>query len=97
MMLYNFLTWKSFATLLCIIHPDRYIRLEEMPSLLKIDDSGTAAFASFTPLEQKQRLFVIRDDCFWCASAIRTRNFELEFCPQCTKPISMMGYQYSVS
>ena len=40
--------------------------------------------------ESKQRLFVICDDCFWCASAISTRLHRIDTCPQCRKPVSSL-------
>jgi len=38
--------------------------------------------------EQKQRLFVICDDCFWVASAIDADKFEATSCPLCSNGIS---------
>jgi hypothetical protein len=33
---------------------------------------------------------LICDDCYWCASAIRTRLVEIDSCPQCQKQVSSM-------
>ena len=42
-----------------------------------------AVITTCNAAEFKQRLFVICDDCFWCASAIDT-------CPQCRKAVSSL-------
>jgi hypothetical protein len=41
-----------------------------------------------TASQQKQRLFVICDDCFWVASAIDADKFDATSCPLCSKHIS---------
>jgi len=38
--------------------------------------------------EQKRRLFVICDDCFWVASAIDSDKFGATSCPLCSKRLS---------
>ena len=38
----------------------------------------------------KQRLFVICDDCFRCASAINIRIHHIDTCPQCRKAVSSL-------
>lgn len=49
----------------------------------------------------KTRLFLICDDCYWCASAIKTRLIEIDSCPHCQKPVSSIpladneGYTYN--
>jgi hypothetical protein len=50
----------------------------------------------------KTRLFLICDDCYWCASATRTRLVEIDSCPQCQKQVSSIplltdneGYTYN--
>jgi hypothetical protein len=40
--------------------------------------------------EFKQRLFIICDDCFWCASAITIRMHNIDTCPQCGKAVSSL-------
>lgn len=40
--------------------------------------------------ESKQRLFIICDDCFWCASAINTRMHHIDTCPRCGKAVSSL-------
>jgi hypothetical protein len=52
-------------------------------------------------LEQKLRVFVICDDCFWVASAIDADRFDASSCPSCSTRISFMplavhdGYSYT--
>jgi hypothetical protein len=41
-----------------------------------------------TASQQKRRLFVICDDCFWVASAIDADKFDATSCPLCCKHIS---------
>jgi len=36
----------------------------------------------------KTGLFLICDDCYWCASAITTRLIDIDSCPQCEKQVS---------
>ncbi|HKZ61153.1 MAG TPA: hypothetical protein VJZ68_01880 [Nitrososphaera sp.] len=36
----------------------------------------------------RTRLFLICDDCYWCASAITTRLIDIDSCPQCKKQVS---------
>jgi hypothetical protein len=55
--------------------------------------------------KQQKRLFVICDNCFWCASAINTHQFEVNSCPECNNPVSLLPianneeyrYNYTVS
>lgn len=44
-----------------------------------------AVIMTSTAAEFKQRLFIICDDCFWCASAINIRMHNIDACPQCGK------------
>ena len=53
--------------------------VKEMSIALQIDPKLSLA---------KPRLFLICDDCYWCASAIKTRLVDLDSCPQCQKQIS---------
>ena len=39
-----------------------------------------AVITTCNAAEFKQRLFVICDDCFWCASAINTRMHHIDTC-----------------
>ena len=54
-------------------------------------------------VEFKERLFIICDDCFWCASTINTRIHHVDSCPQCQKAISSLpistneAYRYNYS
>lgn len=36
------------------------------------------------------RQFLICDYCFWAASAISTRRYDLVKCPQCSEPVSRL-------
>lgn len=38
-------------------------------------------------VEKQARLFIICNDCFWCASALNTRQLDVDLCPKCNKPI----------
>lgn len=49
-----------------------------------------AVITTCNAAEFKQRLFVICDDCFWCASAINTRMHHIDTCPQCRKAVSSL-------
>ena len=49
-----------------------------------------AVITTSTAAEFEQRLFIICDDCFWCASAINIRMHNIDTCPQCRKPISSL-------
>jgi hypothetical protein len=49
-----------------------------------------AVITTSTTAEFKQRLFIICDDCFWCASAINTRMHDIDSCPQCRKAVSSL-------
>jgi len=35
-----------------------------------------------------QRMFIICDDCYWCASSLSTAKLELVNCPQCNRRLS---------
>jgi hypothetical protein len=43
-----------------------------------------------TAAEFKPRLFIICDDCFWCASAINIWMRDIDTCPQCGKTVSSL-------
>jgi hypothetical protein len=49
-----------------------------------------AVITTCNAAEFKQRLFVICDDCFWCASALNTRMHHIDTCPQCRKAVSSL-------
>lgn len=53
--------------------------VKEMSIVLQIDPGLSLA---------KTRLFLICDNCYWCASATRTRLVEIDSCPQCQKQVS---------
>jgi hypothetical protein len=38
----------------------------------------------------KQKMFIICDNCFWCASALSMRRYDFISCPQCKKPLSSL-------
>jgi hypothetical protein len=65
-----------------------------MPTVVQVNPS-------LNSLGQKQRLFVICDDCFWCASALNTRQADIDSCPDCGRPVSSLPlgqnekYQYT--
>lgn len=44
-----------------------------------------------TGSQQKRRLFVICDECFWVASAIDADKFDATSCPLCNRRISSMS------
>src|SRR5574341_811082 len=41
-------------------------------------------------VKQQKRLFIICDDCYWCASALCQRYFDSVTCPECDKPLSLL-------
>jgi hypothetical protein len=41
-------------------------------------------------LLQKPKMFIICDNCYWCASAIGTRQLDIDSCPLCEKPVSSL-------
>jgi hypothetical protein len=49
-----------------------------------------AVITTSTAAEFKLRLFIICDNCFWCASTINTRLHDLDTCPQCGKAVSSL-------
>ena len=49
-----------------------------------------AVIIASSPPEFEQRLFVICDDCFWCASAINIRMQNLDSCHRCGKAVSSL-------
>ena len=53
-----------------------------MSSVLQIDES--MAFST----KLGQRMFIICDDCYWCASSLSTTKLELVNCPQCNRRLS---------
>ena len=53
-----------------------------MSSVLQIDES--MAFST----KLGQRMFIICDDCYWCASSLGTAKLELVNCPQCNRRLS---------
>jgi len=59
-------------------------------SELLTDDNAPKAITSivFQPQLTKTRLFLLCDNCYWCASAIKTRLIDIDSCPQCEKQIS---------
>ena len=36
----------------------------------------------------RTKLFLICDNCYWCASAIKTRLIDIDSCPKCEKQVS---------
>jgi hypothetical protein len=40
------------------------------------------------------RLFIMCDDCFWCASAIEIRSFDPDVCPLCEKPLASLPISF---
>ena len=50
-----------------------------------------AVIITSTAAEFKQRLFIICDYCFWCASAINIRIHNIDTCPQCGEAVSSLS------
>lgn len=38
----------------------------------------------------RTRLFLLCDNCYWCASAIKERLIDIDSCPQCEKQVSVI-------
>ena len=72
-----------------------------------LDDANTFLITETAKPQVRQQkiLFVICDDCFWVASALRTRYSNPVSCPLCGKPLSSLpisnderyGYNYNKS
>src|SRR5213594_3523779 len=56
-----------------------------MSSVLQLDES--IAFSTEST-RLGQRMFIICDDCYWCASSLSTAKLELVNCPQCNRRLS---------
>jgi hypothetical protein len=37
-----------------------------------------------------KKQFVLCNECFWCCSALSTRLFDIDMCPNCKKSVSAM-------
>lgn len=60
-----------------------------MPELLtNVHATQDVASIDQTLPSPKTKLFLICDDCYWCASALKTRIVEIVSCPQCQKLVS---------
>ena len=59
-------------------------------SELLTDENSPKAITSIVLQSQltKTRLFLLCDNCYWCASAIKTRLIDIDSCPQCEKQVS---------
>jgi hypothetical protein len=42
-------------------------------------------------VKQQKRLFLICNDCYWCASALAERFFNPVSCPQCGRALSSLS------
>ena len=41
--------------------------------------------------QMKERLFIVCDDCLWCATALNINQIDIdELCPNCDKPLSWL-------
>jgi hypothetical protein len=75
--------------------------LQPQPILLLLTADKPKTVKETLVVIQKTRVFLICDDCFWCASALKSRLVEIDCCPQCQKQISSIpladneGYTYS--
>ena len=58
---------------------------DRMSSVLQIDESMVFSTES---AKLGQRMFIICDDCYWCASSLSTAKLELVNCPQCNRRLS---------
>ena len=56
-----------------------------MSSVLQLDES--IAFSTEST-KSRQRMFIICDDCYWCAASLSTAKLELVNCPQCNRRLS---------
>jgi hypothetical protein len=45
---------------------------------------------SYPPSDRRQKTFVICESCYWCASALSTRQFDIDECPICKNPVSSL-------
>ena len=70
--------------------------------------TNAGALEALTSIEQplpKTKLFLLCDNCYWCASVFKTRLIEIESCPQCQKQVSSIPladnetytYNYDIS
>jgi len=60
-----------------------------MSVILEVDPNLRLITETAKPqVKQQERLFVICDDCYWCASAISERYFDVVTCPTCKKPLT---------
>ena len=60
------------------------VHLEVDPNLFLITETTKPQ------LKHQKRLFMICDDCFWVASAVAARYFDLVTCPVCGKPLASL-------
>jgi hypothetical protein len=75
-----------------------------MSVILEVDTNVFLITETEKPqVKQLKRLFAFCDDCYWCASLLSRRYFDLITCPQCNKPLSSLPisdeerYTYSYS
>lgn len=62
-----------------------------MSVILEVDTNVFLITETAKPqVKQQKRLFVICDDCYWCASALSQRYFDPVTCPQCHRPLSLL-------
>jgi hypothetical protein len=63
-----------------------------MSVILEVDTNVFLITETAKPqVKQQKRLFIICDDCNWCASAISQRYFDPVACPECGKPLSLLS------
>jgi len=62
-----------------------------MSVILEVDTNVFLITETTKPqVKQKKRLFIICDDCYWCASALSQRYFDYVICPKCDMPLSFL-------
>jgi len=62
-----------------------------MSAVLKVDTNVFLITETAKPqVKQQKRLFIICDDCYWCASGLSKRYSDLVTCPQCNSPLSSL-------
>lgn len=63
-----------------------------MSVILEVDPNVFLITETTKPqVRQKERLFVICDSCYWCASALSQRFFDPDTCPDCCRPLSSLA------
>jgi hypothetical protein len=72
-----------------------------MPVLTEVDtndvfslisnEEESAKEASETKKQMQKKVFIVCDDCLWCATALSISQIDIdELCPNCHKPLSWL-------